>query len=316
MAGNRFDTLMGKMSDIARMSEIDARQFVNEVFQDGIVSRGEADALFDLNERLGGADDHWDSRFREAIKDFLLTVESPVGWVDEDECEWLMERVTRDGTIRLDSEIDLLLDVLRYAEGAPERLGQFTLTAICDHAKRDGFVSADNVERLRRALYAPAGDGALWVTRSEAAALFALNDACAHARNASSWNDLFARAIANHLMAMAHPDPDTEAKALARETWLEQETPGVGGVFRRGLRSLLGDNWFENLTYDPKKARQARDIAKDKALKAAEAIDTLEENWLLERLGWDGDISPAERSLVNFLRKEVPGFANGLAAVA
>lgn len=312
----RLQGLLTKVSDIGRISESEARQIVSEIYQDGIVSRQEADALFDLNDRLDGADPLWDERFREAIKDFLLTVEAPIGWIDNDECDWLMSRIIRDGEVRLETEIDLLLDVLRYAEGAPEQLGRFAMKVTCDHARKDGKITARDVERIRRALYAGAGDGANWVTREEAGALFALNDACAHAKNDPEWNDLFARAIANHLLAAAHPDPETEAEALAREAWLTRESGGVAAIFAAAASSLTDGTWFEKVTYNPERARKARHAAKLAALNAAERVDPSEEDWLMKRLGWDKTVSSAERALIDFLKKEAPGFTHGIVIAA
>lgn len=313
MVESRFDDLLARVDSIHRMSELEAQNFVNEVYRDGIVSRHEAEALFDLNAQIGGTDAHWDSRFREAIKDFLLTVEAPIGWVDEAECEWLIGRVSESGEVS-ETQIDLLLDVLRYAEGAPQRLGWFALKAVCNRAKAEKRVSEANVERVRRALYAPAGDGATWVTREEANMLFALNDACAFARNDPTWNDLFARAVGNHLLAAAHPNPLTEAQALAREKWLSGETTGVASFFSSAVNSLTDGSWFRKITQNEARARAARMAAKDAALRNAERVDADEENWLLQRLGWDKSTSPAERELIDFLNREAPGFVSGLAA--
>ncbi|MEO0881386.1 MAG: hypothetical protein AAFY34_01520 [Pseudomonadota bacterium] len=314
MTQTRFDGLLARVDDIQRMSEIEARDFVNEVYRDGIVSRQEADALFSLNEQMGGADAHWDSRFREAIKDFLLTVEAPLGWVDEAECEWLIDRVSSTGSTVSEMQIDLLLDVLRYAEGAPKRLGRFTLQAICTQAKSAKRISEITVERIRRVLFAPAGDGATWVTRDEAGLLFRLNDACAFARNDAGWNDLFARAIGNHLLASAHPDPISEADALAREKWLEDKTGGVAGIFSSAMSSIADGSWFSKVTHSEEKASAARMAAQNAAQRKAEKVGSDEENWLLQRLGWDKSVSPAERALIDFLNREAPGFVSGIAA--
>lgn len=311
-----LEGLMAKVAELGRVSEEEARRIVNEVYDDGVVSRAEADTLFDLNDRLSGADPLWDARFGEAIKDYLLTVEAPIGWVSEEECVWLIERIKRDGDTRIATEVDLLLDVLRFAEGAPAKLGLFALQACCTLAAQQGQVLPQDVERIRRALYAPAGDGAIWVTRSEAAALFKLNDQVAHARNDKAWNDLFARAIANHLMACAHPDPQNEAEALSREKWLESKTGGVGSFFGAAVSSMTDGSWFSKVTYNADMAAQARRAAKEAAERAAAEVDTVETDWLVQRLGWDKTISPAERALLDFLKEEVPGFTAGIASAA
>ena len=309
-------SLMAKVADLGRVSEAEARRIVKEVYDDGVVSRAEADALFELNEKLSGSDQLWDDRFREAIKDYLLTVEAPVGWVSDEECKWLIERISRDGRVGLETELDLLLDVLRYAEGAPQELGLFALQAICDYAKSVGQVDGLIVERIRRALYAPAGDGASWVTRAEAVCLFELNDAIGRSRNDTSWNDLFARAIGNHLMASAHPSPISEQDALSREKWLQARSGGLAGFFGTAVKSMSDGSWFDKIAYDPQKAKRAKLATQEAARQAAKAVDTEEEDWLVNRLGWDKDVNAAERALIDFLKKEAPGFTVGIVEAA
>ena len=316
MVDANLEQLMAKVADLGHVSEEEARQIINKVYQDGLVSRAEVDALFALNDELSGVNQVWDERFCEAIKDFVLTVEAPVGWVTEEESQWLIESISRDGRIALGTELDLLLNILYYAEGAPRELGLFTLKAICAYAKKEGGVDTVTVERLRRALYAPAGDGATWVTRKEAAYLFELSDAVGRSKNDASWNDLFARAIGNHLMAYAHPSPQTEQEAFAREKWLEARSDGVAGFFSKAAKSLGEGSWFEKITHSDKKAQSARMAARDAATRKAEQVDTEEENWLVKRLGWDNDVNPAERALIDFLKKEAPGFTVGIVEAA
>jgi hypothetical protein len=182
--------------------------------------------------------------------------------------------------------------------------------------RSQGLATAAEVERLRRVLFASAGLGAVWVTREEAEALFALNDAIGFAVNDASWNALFSRAIANHLMSVAHPTPDNVAEALRRETWLAAPAEGVGGLFAAMIGSFAQPGWFARVMHDPKKAEAARLAAREAAAASAATVNAEEEAWFLRRLGWNKRISPAERALVDFLRAEAPGFVNGLALAA
>lgn len=307
---------LARFAKLGEMSEAEARRIVNEVYSDGIVSRREAEALFRLNELLSESDPLWDARFEEAIKDYLLTREPPAGWVTDDEADWLLGQVSADSAAPSLPEIDLLLSVLRYAEGAPLSLSRFVLKAVSDRIKSNGQANSDMVERMRRVLNAPAGEGNVWVSQFEARVLFETNDAIAFAKNHKSWNDMFARAIGNHLMARSHPDPLTEAKALSREQWLEESSGGVGGVFGRMAASFADGSWFQKITYDGRKAAEARMAANDAALRQAEKITSEENAWFMKRIGADDSISPAERALLDFLSREVPGFTHGLTIAA
>lgn len=310
-----LQVMMTRVARLGEMSEAEARRIVNDVYKDGIVSRGEAEALFRLNDTLTRSDPAWTPRFIEAVKDYLVTREPPEGWVTEDEADWLIAQVDHEGHAPSEDELDLLLAVLRHADGAPDHLSRYTLHAISERIKRVGRADTSMVERMRFALYASSGESGVWVSRYEASVLFATNDAIAFAKNDASWNDLFARAIGNHLMAMSHPDPQTESDALSREAWLKDTSSGTGGFLTR-MAGSFGRGWFDKVTYDPKKARRAQMAAKEAALREAEKVTSDEHNWFVKRVGQDGKISPAEHALVAFLKAEVPGFTDGLIAAA
>ena len=314
--GQETKAMMASVEKLGEVSEAEALRIVNETYKDGIVSRGEAEALFRMNDVLKTTDVEWASRFQEALKDFLLTREPPEGWVTEEEADWLRSQVKIDGEKPGLDEIDLLLAVLRHASGAPEKLAVFALEAISERIISDGVANLNMVERMRAALFAGAGQGGLWVTQHEAAILFKTNDAICEARNASTWNDLFARSVGNHLMARAHPEPQTVNDALARETWLKDTSVNPGRIFAGIGSSVASGSWFKSLTGSDSKAEKARQAAAEAADLEAEKVNEAENAWLLESLGRDQKISPAERALIEFLKKEAPGFTSGLVEAA
>lgn len=305
--------LMARVAKLGEISESEAHRIVNEIYADGIVSRAEAESLFRISDTLSATDPAWMSRFQEAIKDFLLTREPPEGWITEGEADWIIAQVQHTGHTPTLDEIDLLIELLRKAEGAPEKLARFTLQAVSDQIIADGLASLKMVERMRFALYAGAGEGGLWVSQFEAGILFKTNDAIAAADNAPTWNDLFARAVGNHLMARAHPAPQTVQSALAREAWLQDTNVNAGGFFSRMGASFGSGNWFEMITHNGRKAAQARQIAAEAANRQAEQVTEIENRWLVTSLDTDGKVSPAEAALIDFLKQEAPGFAQGLA---
>ena len=114
--------MLERVAKLGEVSESDALRIINDTYKDGIVSRGEADALFRLNDVLKTADSQWSSRFHEAFKDFLLTREAPEGWVTDEEADWLLTNIQVNGDKPGLDEIDLLLSVLRHADGAPQEV--------------------------------------------------------------------------------------------------------------------------------------------------------------------------------------------------
>ena len=305
--------LMARVAKLGEISESEAHRIINEIYKDGIVSRAEAESLFRLNDMLSAMDPAWISRFQEAMKDYLLTREPPEGWITDGEAEWLIAQVQNDAHIPSLDELDLLIELLRKADGAPEKLARFTVEAVSDRIISDGIASLNMVERMRYALYAGAGHGGLWVSQFEAGLLFKTNDAIAEADNAPTWNDLFARAVGNHLMARAPPDPQTVEGALARESWLQDSSSSTGGCFSRMGASSSSGNWFEMITHNGRKAARARQTAAEAADREAEKVTEFENEWLLAGIGADGKVSPAETALIEFLKQEAPGFAQGLA---
>ncbi|MEM1147108.1 MAG: hypothetical protein AAGH49_04895 [Pseudomonadota bacterium] len=303
---------MARVAKLGELSESEAHRIVNEIYADGIVSRGEAEALFRLSDVLSETDPAWISRFQEAVKDFLLTREPPEGWITDEEADWLISQVQTDASTPTLDEIDLILELLRKADGAPESLGDFVLEAISERIIADGVANLKMVERMRYALYAGAGNGGIWVTQKEADILFKINDAIAESRNAETWNDLFARAIGNHLMARAHPAPQTVEDALSRETWLSDSSSSAGGFLSRMGSSFGSGNWFQSITYSSKRAAEARRRAAEAADREAEEITDFESTWVLDRIASDKKVSPAEMALLEFLKKEAPGLAEGL----
>lgn len=309
MALQRDTNLLDRIEQLGRISREEAAQHINAIYSDGLVSRVEAEGLFRLRARLQPTTPDLDARFIEVICDFLLEREAPIGWISEGEGNWLIAELGEQPEAIDETEMDLLLALLRLAEGAPRRLARFALQAACARIISAGRADSEEVERVRRAIFAQASEDALWVSRFEAASLMRTNDAIARARNAPGWNALFARAIANHLLAAAHPDPMTEARALARETWLQREG---GGVFA-GFREMLArGDWFARLTHDPGQAAAARKAALNANLEEGAQVTPAEGAWLMRRLGWDNDLSPAEKALVAFLKAEAPGFVDGL----
>ncbi len=308
--------ILSRVARLGELSEAEARRVFSDVFEDGFVSRGEVEALFLMNDTLSNADPFWDERFVAAIKDFLLAQEAPEGWITDEESDWLIDQIERQDGAPNPNEIELILTLLRYAQSAPKKLSRFALTAISQAIKTIGYADSVTVEQMRRVLYAPAGQSSLWVNQLEATILFETNDAVAFAKNDPAWNDLFARAIGNHLMARAHPSPGSQTDALAREAWLADTSTNPGQLLKAMTGAFSDDSWFEKIAFNPRKAQQARQRANEVAIREAETVTTDENAWFMKRLGWDQSISPAERSLIEFLKIEAPGFADGLALAA
>lgn len=296
-----------------------ALKAVNHAYKDGVINREEAELLLEVNallERADVVDGDWEQRFVEVMKDHLLTFgDDANGYITDEESGWLIAQLGRSADGITAGEIDMLIYVLRYAASAPTELGRFAVKSACDRIIKVGKAVPEDVERVRLSIFSAAGEGGNWVSAYEAECLFQVNDAIARSANCKTWSELFARAIANHVMARSHPDPMSHSDALAREAWLA-ETKNSAAHFLGSLASSFGKGWFESVSYDENKAMAATVAAKEAMDRAAEQVDAAETEWLLKRISRDSSVSPAERALIEFLKDEAPGFVEGLNTAA
>lgn len=105
---------------------IDANEVVKlreALYEDGVIDKEEADFLFELNDATSGAanDPAWNALFVEAICDFLLKDEISPGEVDDDEAEWLLARIVKDGVFD-DNEKALIAALKAQAKSLPAKL--------------------------------------------------------------------------------------------------------------------------------------------------------------------------------------------------
>jgi hypothetical protein len=308
----RERTRAGRPIDEAAVNE--ARRAVYG--DDAAMSAAELDALLAIDAAADERPDAWIGLVSEAVCDHYVHQLAPAGHIDEALADTLIRRIDHDGRIATPSELEALVRCLEVAESAPARLGLYALRQVARAViegdapllrgarLEPGRIGADEVELLRRILFAAGGHGALGVSREEAAILFELNDACAGLDNHPAWADLFVKAIANCMVAASGHRPPTRAEALRRADFLDTENPGVTGFFARMLAGGLG-GLFAGL---PSVEGGFRDANARKAAEseAAAAIDDAEARWLADRIGRDGGLTANERALVALLEREAP----------
>jgi hypothetical protein len=144
-----------------------------EVFGEVTVTPDEVETLFQVDEGTERRVREWREFFVEALTDWLVRQQEPVGYVTEAQADWLIARIGRDGRIRNGTELETVVRVLELADAAPDTLSTFGLTLVTRAVvENDGVITADEVERMRRLMFAPSGPGRLSISRKEAEALF------------------------------------------------------------------------------------------------------------------------------------------------
>jgi hypothetical protein len=301
-----------------RIAPEDVSMLRQEVFADGVVTRGEAEALFALDASCSVKCAEWPQFFVEALSDYIVHQEHPAGYISEENASWLVRSISRDGMVDTVTELELLVAVLEKATSSPEALSSYAMQQVV-HAVTDGkgplarggelasgCISKAEVDLLRRILYAFGGDGNVGITRAEAEVLFTINDRTVEAQNDPSWSELFVKAVANFMMCSSGYEAPTRQVALRRESFFERADASLTDFFGKmvsgGMRGILEayapreivDDWE---TYNQKQEATARD---------AEIVDSGEAKWLVERIGRDQILHDNERALLNFIKEVSP----------
>jgi hypothetical protein len=290
-----------------------------EVFGDGVVTRGEAEALFALDATARDKCQEWPVFFVEAVTDYIVHQEKPAGYISEDNADWLVRTISRDGMVDSLTELELLVHVLEEAKSSPSRLSAYALEQVA-HAVVDGkgplmlgghlvpgLVAKAEVDLLRRILHAYGGDGNIAVTRAEAEVLFKINEQTAAASNDPSWNDLFVKAIANFVMCSAGYEAPTREVALRRDSFFEQTDPEIGGFFGRMVSGGLAGIMEAYRSPDNIEAEwESKNRAAEALARRAATIDVGEAKWLAERIGMNRPLRDNERALLTLIKHASP----------
>ena len=298
MSNTSLSELLSLITTNGIVTEQHVSDFRRVYFKDGNISVQEADALFKINE-LEQKAPNWDDLFIEAITAFLVYQTMPLGYINEANAAWLMARIEKDGVVETETELELLLRVMKIAKNVTPALERFALDQVKHKvsAGKDGIDDAD-VATLRRVLYACSSDGGISITKNEAEALFDLNDVCKGRNNHADWQNLFVGAIANHLMMVAAWNEPDIKEALRREKWLAAPTKGLvlpsfAGLLNSGLSLFVGS--------PPVLSHMNTENVSN-----AERVDEKEASWLIERLNRDGQLDQNEKALLEFLKRECP----------
>ena len=314
MIPNVMMALVEKLAADGRISAEEALDVRRAIFPDGAVSRQEAEALFALNERVGGDDPAWNACFVEAICDHLLLAEEPKGHVTDEGAAWLENRIGRDCVLEGPTELALLLNVLEKAESCPARVSDLARECVGravlsgkgyegrDPALVPGQIGDHELKLIGRVLFAAAGAGNVSVTRDEAEWLFELDAATEGRAHVAGWRDLFVSALMNHLFAAGPSSLLDRDAMMGRAQWLKAGNGGLGAFFGRIFAG--GREGFVN-NVEQANARDAMATHVNKRegeARVAEALDTSEAAWLVTRIRADGRRTANEQALVEAVR--------------
>lgn len=302
MSVSDLSALAKRLAIAHTITSADVLALRRAVYGDEAVSLMEAEVLLRLEAALRAPSIEWSQFFIEALTDILVNQVEPAGYITAEQAQWLSAQTLVNGVYRSPLVLSAVVHILERARSAPRDLVINVLKTIrLSIERRGGSIVEEEVELLRRAVFAGGGIDGLAVSREEAELLFDIDGALTGI--ASSWPDFFARAIGNHLMYVSIHAIPSAAEALRRQRVLEQQhETDVGGFLRAVVNGFNKDLSFKmpSAEEDFRKDNEA-DAA---ALQEAAALTAVEVAWIAERLARDGKLSPGEDRLKQFLLEE------------
>jgi len=222
------------------------------LYADGVIDREEAEFLFTLNDSVTGKDNDpgWKDLFVEALCDFVLKDETSPGVVDEEEAEYLIDKIKGDRQVDA-TELALLVAICERATGeSPKAFTDFVLESVKNAVIEDGVVDAAEVAMIRKVIFGSGGVAGASVDDAEAQMIFAINDAVSGKRNDPGWKKLFVEAISKwcledetspgviddreaeilHASVFADGQVDEVEKALIKELKAKAKPPIPGKI--------------------------------------------------------------------------------------
>lgn len=319
-----------------RMTEDDVKKLRREIFDDGATDKGEADLVFRLENEVRDKHESWNQLYVDALTDFFVWKAVPRGYVSEEQARYLIREVVRDNRIESGTELELMCNIMHWAESCPAELAEFVLYAVRDSIldpdessygrdREPKVVDPVDVELIKRAIYAPATQSGTTVTRKEADVIFDINDATIETTNHPSWDRLFVFAIANHLMYPLAPYvPAPAEEVLRREEWLK-ERRGTAKLLKQVGKELVFSaktgrlEWKHTMDTVLEGSVREIDAAEEARLamefRDRESIDETGARWLIERIERDGVLHKNEVALLTFIRNNSPEIHPSLEAL-
>jgi hypothetical protein len=113
------DDVLSKVMASKQVTAEMVRGLRASLYNDGVAEMGEVDRLFAIDEAASEADPSWTELFIEAVTDYIVDQVHPQGHISEENANWLIERISNDGTVKSATELEMLVKVLEKAQSSP-----------------------------------------------------------------------------------------------------------------------------------------------------------------------------------------------------
>ena len=281
----------------------------------------EADVIFEL-DKLATKPDGWADYFTLILTTYLVHQGQPQGYINDAMAAWLIARIDHDGVVETETELRLLINVLKVAQKPGDRLEAYALRQVLEAVKsgrgyvgqnqlKPGVIGQAELRLLRQVFYGVGSAGGMGISKMEAQHIFALNEATKGRDNDPDWQRFFVSAISNHLMMIAAPTPVPAEEVLRRKAWLESDEGIYSGFGGLTLSSIV-DAFKAVFSNEEEDSTGGFTILNIERFEHAERITENEADWLITALKADGEIDANERALLDFIRQECPDINESL----
>ena len=289
-------------------------QLRGQGWSDGKIGPDEAEAIFMVNDRIGDTSAEWSDFFVEALGEFIVNRVEPKGYVSEQQAEWIMTRIDRDGHVESLTELELLARVFERATSVPQLLREYALEQVehavltgegptrCGGALEKGNVTAAESRLMRRIIFASGSERPAAVSRKEAELIYRIKDATLGADNAPEWKQLFVQAVGNYLAGFVKHTAVSRERAAELEGFMNDRTSSIGGFFARMGKSVLRDDFFASISDAAGKAPDGPSL--DGKVSEAQKVDLSEQTWLEGQIDGNGEVDAFDSALIAFLEEE------------
>lgn len=309
----QFDKLAASVSADGCIAPEELHSLRQLGWGDGKIHRGEAEAIFAINNSLTQRDVQWVDFFVEAIGDFVLNGTEPRGTCSDEEARWLVDMIDHDGRVESMAELELLVRTIERASNLPDFLKDYTLRQIEDAVLTgtgptrgngqlsDTHISATECTILRRVVFASGGHGPAAVSRFDAELLFRLKDATDNGANADEWTNLFVDGVANYLKGfMLENAQQSHERLVELEAFIADNEPNMGRFMRQMVKEVPQvQNQFGRVFGKKASAETYAEMAA-----VGKAVTLEEQAWLETMIKADGEIDALERALLDRIAAE------------
>jgi hypothetical protein len=281
---------------------------------DGKIQPDEAESIFTVNDLLNEPTPEWSDFFVEALGEFIVNGVEPKGYVDDEQGDWLMARVSHDGKTNSLTELELLVRVFERAQAVPQKLRDYALEQVeravltgVGPTRDGGALEAGNVSEaeaklMRRIIFASGSERPEAVSRREAELLYRIKDGTAETQNSPEWKRLFVQGVGNCLMGFAGHAPLSSDRAAELESFMSDHSSSIGGFFGRMSKSAVSENFYQTVGKVFRGEGDGRDL--DAEVGKAREVTANEQMWLEGQLDGNGRIDEYDEALLDFLAEE------------